>query len=97
MRPRPDAAENTADRRRRKRSRTRFNEAAARCRGKLATDGSSRPPRCRFNEAAARCRGKPTPGGRRSIPHGRFNEAAARCRGKLGDYQLDTVINLELQ
>ena len=37
----------------------RFNEAAARCRGKHPADvrGGDRDPR-RFNEAAARCRGK---------------------------------------
>ena len=85
MRPRPDAAENdlaaiiaTA------RAPRRFNEAAARCRGKrpLGPVSPSSYIGC-FNEAAARCRGKrqPAAGG-----HGRtdgFNEAAARCRGKL--------------
>ena len=34
MRPRPDAAENPGRRRRLRRGRRRFNEAAARCRGK---------------------------------------------------------------
>ena len=60
MRPRPDAAEN----RRRASptcwSRSRFNEAAARCRGK--PPAHRRLPagaRAGFNEAAARCRGKP--------------------------------------
>ena len=59
MRPRPDAAENSRRCARRWGKSSRFNEAAARCRGK--------PPACRaspnagrtgFNEAAARCRGK---------------------------------------
>ena len=59
MRPRPDAAENrrrpaAADRRGR-----RFNEAAARCRGKRPTAARPQPAAARFNEAAARCRGKP--------------------------------------
>ena len=61
MRPRPDAAEN------RRRgpisspvSLPRFNEAAARCRGKPSRR-SAGPTGwwSRFNEAAARCRGKP--------------------------------------
>ena len=58
MRPRPDAAENP-DRRHDQRSlAVRFNEAAARCRGKRAPlDGFVRAVQ-RFNEAAARCRGK---------------------------------------
>ena len=60
MRPRPDAAENPhRDVRRPRAQRSSFNEAAARCRGKLA----GRRPLARratpgFNEAAARCRGK---------------------------------------
>ena len=58
MRPRPDAAENSRWRDRRRTSSPSFNEAAARCRGKLArTCGRSSGPSC-FNEAAARCRGK---------------------------------------
>ena len=42
----------------------RFNEAAARCRGKPAQvpPRPSRRRRARFNEAAARCRGKPVGG-----------------------------------
>ena len=84
MRPRPDAAENA------RRSSTiscwyfRFNEAAARCRGKPRPFPPTRfPAPPRFNEAAARCRGKPTPtrAAPRRLP-ARFNEAAARCRGK---------------
>ena len=60
MRPRPDAAENPATRRRARRARTHFNEAAARCRGKPPFDYREPPHRDRhFNEAAARCRGKP--------------------------------------
>ena len=65
--------------------RGRFNEAAARCRGKLSDAGRSGDRRGCFNEAAARCRGKreilPRVG---RISH-RFNEAAARCRGKRAD------------
>ena len=61
---------------------TSFNEAAARCRGKVAACQLLPGPRGRFNEAAARCRGKVHP----LAPQGRqrvgFNEAAARCRGK---------------
>ena len=63
MRPRPDAAEKLP---------TsvfvtpfffsRFNEAAARCRGKTRRGGRRRRrTRRRFNEAAARCRGKTPP------------------------------------
>ena len=59
MRPRPDAAENARSGPRRRRRRRRFNEAAARCRGKRAPRRGPSPPRRRFNEAAARCRGKP--------------------------------------
>ena len=36
----------------------RFNEAAARCRGKPRARRGASGPRPRFNEAAARCRGK---------------------------------------
>ena len=36
-----------------------FNEAAARCRGKLASSPESPAGVVGFNEAAARCRGKP--------------------------------------
>ena len=62
-----------------------FNEAAARCRGKL----SASPRRLtlltwRFNEAAARCRGKHRQGLTLDDLILRFNEAAARCRGKRG-------------
>ena len=83
MRPRPDAAENVIDRGGYEVTRRRFNEAAARCRGKrgarVETPGRPR----RFNEAAARCRGKRGPGAEALLrmPPG-FNEAAARCRGK---------------
>ena len=67
----------------------RFNEAAARCRGKPAAATWCGPATGRFNEAAARCRGKPT--NRRSTTPAtwRFNEAAARCRGKpITDWQV---------
>ena len=37
---------------------TGFNEAAARCRGKLRNPAPGRGPVRGFNEAAARCRGK---------------------------------------
>ena len=58
MRPRPDAAENMQDWADYILPTDCFNEAAARCRGKLswATDGGQE--RSGFNEAAARCRGK---------------------------------------
>ena len=61
----------------------RFNEAAARCRGKRTASGAEAIARSGFNEAAARCRGKrPTASGRSSAAIFCFNEAAARCRGK---------------
>ena len=64
MRPRPDAAENVQMWRCRTTSGQRFNEAAARCRGKRVTaTHSAAGPAC-FNEAAARCRGKRNPHGR---------------------------------
>ena len=82
MRPRPDAAENASRPRRSRPAGRRFNEAAARCRGKRRVPAGGRGTDAGFNEAAARCRGKQTCspdacGGRFS-----FNEAAARCRGK---------------
>ena len=83
MRPRPDAAENTSFGRTAVSIRNRFNEAAARCRGKRARRPGTRSNSASFNEAAARCRGKP--GDRRrdmNWIHAGFNEAAARCRGK---------------
>ena len=59
MRPRPDAAENARVSAIRAWREIRFNEAAARCRGKQER---GRPVQTmvftRFNEAAARCRGK---------------------------------------
>ena len=58
MRPRPDAAENPRGGGRRRGRRGRFNEAAARCRGKLPPNPPNPPPNPSFNEAAARCRGK---------------------------------------
>ena len=58
MRPRPDAAENARRRTAAAAAVRRFNEAAARCRGKRAARWPRRSPRPRFNEAAARCRGK---------------------------------------
>ena len=59
MRPRPDAAENDQFGAERPRQSQRFNEAAARCRGKRGGFDAARTRRRRFNEAAARCRGKP--------------------------------------
>ena len=53
MRPRPDAAENQSQRCRLSRRPFRFNEAAARCRGKLA------PRRGRRLEAQASMRPRP--------------------------------------
>ena len=82
MRPRPDAAENGPGRLPERVLFLGFNEAAARCRGKLNSPGGHAGDRTRFNEAAARCRGKRLRDGRRSGPLLRFNEAAARCRGK---------------
>ena len=61
----------------------RFNEAAARCRGKLAVRRPSGAAAAGFNEAAARCRGKQRDPLRGRDRGRRFNEAAARCRGKL--------------
>ena len=63
----------------------RFNEAAARCRGKLQPDRSldrvnppaSMRPRPDAAENVRGDRGDP-------FGRGRFNEAAARCRGKRG-------------
>ena len=83
MRPRPDAAENARRDTAHARSVRRFNEAAARCRGKPGR--RERRPAVRrhgFNEAAARCRGKHPARGTFQQPRQGFNEAAARCRGK---------------
>ena len=83
MRPRPDAAENSRGQGPASASATRFNEAAARCRGKPAAAGLDRDSiRQRFNEAAARCRGKRPFQPPTRLRARRFNEAAARCRGK---------------
>ena len=60
----------------------RFNEAAARCRGKPSGCSGGRRGSPGFNEAAARCRGKPPAYAPRLPRRGGFNEAAARCRGK---------------
>ena len=58
MRPRPDAAENGGGQGGGRRNTRRFNEAAARCRGKPRKKPNHPPRQCSFNEAAARCRGK---------------------------------------
>ena len=84
MRPRPDAAENCSRGRWSRTSTCRFNEAAARCRGKRRRPGC-RSIRCSrgFNEAAARCRGKlAVAAAAKAKEESCFNEAAARCRGK---------------
>ena len=86
MRPRPDAAENIRANSVRALGGGRFNEAAARCRGKRSCCSATwRRPATRFNEAAARCRGKPSTPLRGCPAPPRFNEAAARCRGKQRD------------
>ena len=83
MRPRPDAAENTARGETYSSAAICFNEAAARCRGKQGAPAAAAGAGTRrFNEAAARCRGKPTSRTRNSGSGRSFNEAAARCRGK---------------
>ena len=64
-------------------ARTGFNEAAARCRGKLLRRRSMTSGAVCFNEAAARCRGKLRPSRTPGSTPPCFNEAAARCRGKL--------------
>ena len=62
MRPRPDAAENGATGCAPLLCWPRFNEAAARCRGKLILlHQLAVHKNVRFNEAAARCRGKRGP------------------------------------
>ena len=58
MRPRPDAAENARRTAASSRGTPRFNEAAARCRGKRFHAAGAFVPSSGFNEAAARCRGK---------------------------------------
>ena len=82
MRPRPDAAENPGWPRSTSTPACRFNEAAARCRGKRCWRGWGRPPR---REASMRPRPDAAENG--TLPWGSaswsgFNEAAARCRGK---------------
>ena len=84
MRPRPDAAENPHQSRHQRPRPHRFNEAAARCRGKLlklaehdvylAHLASMRPRPDAAENAARRRRSRTT--------SSCFNEAAARCRGK---------------
>ena len=83
MRPRPDAAENDGGYLRTRSTTMRFNEAAARCRGKqdAPRDGfhvvriASMRPRPDAAENAPSCA---------ALTRSRqgFNEAAARCRGK---------------
>ena len=84
MRPRPDAAENRRARPRHAACARRFNEAAARCRGKPA-------PSIRMSAIRVFASMRPRPDAaengrprlRRNEWPGCFNEAAARCRGKL--------------
>ena len=83
MRPRPDAAENVIDPRASIPDFSRFNEAAARCRGKLVRH-------LRVGELIRHASMRPRPdaaeNARTALRAGRgprrFNEAAARCRGK---------------
>ena len=83
MRPRPDAAENGRRSCCAFRPGYRFNEAAARCRGKP-------PPGCGTPRPRRRASMRPRPDAAENAPHSvprlrplaRFNEAAARCRGK---------------
>ena len=84
MRPRPDAAENCIRPCLPCGRAGRFNEAAARCRGKRPPRARTATPRARpcFNEAAARCRGKRAMTFCTLAKALCFNEAAARCRGK---------------
>ena len=84
MRPRPDAAENRRPPASGSGSpRPRFNEAAARCRGKPPINWSPCHPRgcasMRPRPDAAENRARCPPPARCC---GCFNEAAARCRGK---------------
>ena len=58
MRPRPDAAEKHITGASNAGRGVRFNEAAARCRGKTYVPLRAKGFRASFNEAAARCRGK---------------------------------------
>ena len=58
MRPRPDAAENMTPTAPTYATCGSFNEAAARCRGKLLHGQQEVVRSGSFNEAAARCRGK---------------------------------------
>ena len=82
MRPRPDAAENSPAAWYARPALRCFNEAAARCRGKLTSGDVPIRLSMSFNEAAARCRGKLPRPWRTSSSTRCFNEAAARCRGK---------------
>ena len=83
MRPRPDAAENGHSAMGRGSRACRFNEAAARCRGKRGARRRSDP----IQGASMRPRPDAAENGRGRAELGRgsrrFNEAAARCRGKL--------------
>ena len=76
----------------------RFNEAAARCRGKPGSTVFDSQEKQGFNEAAARCRGKPgyDDGYDGGLQPG-FNEAAARCRGKPSFVAASISIVAELQ
>ena len=84
MRPRPDAAENGRVEGRADGRGGRFNEAAARCRGKpfgfrLRFPLFLRLASMRPRPDAAENAGEQAP---RGVAAGGFNEAAARCRGK---------------
>ena len=84
MRPRPDAAENPGGCPPTPAPPRRFNEAAARCRGKPLLDLFNRAPNphasMRPRPDAAENQVNPDP--TLTVPEQGFNEAAARCRGK---------------
>ena len=83
MRPRPDAAENRGIAANLRLDHVRFNEAAARCRGKHAGRGV-------FHDTLDHASMRPRPDAAENLRHPAiirfrsccFNEAAARCRGK---------------
>ena len=75
----------------------RFNEAAARCRGKRPNRARMGATNAGFNEAAARCRGKRSAGVAWASGSYGFNEAAARCRGKPGTAKRMPTFGVALQ
>ncbi len=83
MRPQRNAGENTGASEVSPWESESFNEAPAKCRGKLHERPRRIKPIASFNEAPAKCRGKPKGQDRIAmvILKG-FNEAPAKCRGK---------------